>query len=304
MTFNAKQFLTNYKVASDPAHHHASPGWIAIQTCPFCNSTHHHFGMHESSGACNCWKCGPHGLLPTVMALAKVDDYSARKVIAKYTEGDQNKVKEPKRNLQEPQNTCHLPVEAKPMIEVHSNYLLRRKFDPERLERDFGLLGIGIVPGCRYNMRIIIPIYHKGILVSYQGRDVTGDSHRIRYKACMKINEARHHKHCLYGLDKVKGKSILITEGVTKVWRMGEGSVATFGIIWTLPQEALLLDFERIFILFDKGEQAQERAYKLAYGIGTHVKCAEVIELDDVEDPGDLEQDDANALMRDLGIRR
>ncbi len=114
--------------------------------------------------------------------------------------------------------------------------------------------------------------------------------------------EARHHKACLYGLDQVPGETVVIVEGITDVWRLGVGSVATFGIKYTKTQVLLLKRFKRRAILFDSADsQAQEQAEKLAKELSAF--SGETISLIiDAKDPGTMSPKDAQDLMRQLGI--
>lgn len=303
MAFNAEQFLKDYNISHDAHHHHARPGWVAVQTCPFCGSNKYHFGI-SNTGAANCWKCGRHGLIDSIKKLCKATYGKAQGIIGKY--GDGTAPKTMRNTFSAPKigdKPVIYPAGTEAMKQAHRAYLEKRNFDPDKLEQEWGLLGVGATLGV-FNNRIIVPITHNGVPVSYQGRDITGSPSRLRYRTCAKKEETRFHKHCLYGYDKAKGKNVLVTEGVTKVWRLGEGAVATFGIIWTTVQASLLLDYNHVFILFDKGEQAQEQADKLAWLLAGNIGGAEVIELEEYPDPGDMPQDEADILMRELKIRR
>ena len=137
-------------------------------------------------------------------------------------------------------------------------------------------------------------------MVSYQGRDITNKSD-MKYKACRQELELKDHKNCLYGLDQVPGGSVVGVEGITDVWRLGFGAVATFGIKYTIAQVALFLRFQNIIFLFDPEEQAQEQARKLSselIGGGRHVELIQYLESN--VDPGDMSDDDSKYLMKDL----
>jgi DNA primase len=184
----------------------------------------------------------------------------------------------------------------------HKKYLTERLYFPETLEKEWGLKGVRHLGP--YKWRIIAPIHYKGVRVSYQGRDITGKSD-LRYKACVIEDETRHHKFCLYGLDKVIGKRVVVVEGITGVWRLGPGAVATFGIAWTQAQALLLQRFPEVFILFDPGEEAQRQANELGNQLSLNGQKVEIVQIDDDDlDPGDLPQDEADDFMRQLFERR
>ena len=288
----------------EPGHKHVRPGWIGIP-CRFCQG---HAGYHlgycidptsKYAGHFRCWRCGSKKTVEVIKALTNTDIHGAYQIIKKFSIGD-NKTflsipgvkKGPTTQLE----VCKLPSGTSPMNKQHRSYLINRDFDPSKIESLWSLQGTG--PVGDYNHRIIIPIYFDGKLVSYQGRDITGKS-KMKYKACRQELEAREHKHCLYGLDQVIGNSVIAVEGVTDVWRLGPGSVATFGIEYKIAQVGLLSRFKQIFILFDSEPQAQEQARKLANSLICPERNVEIIQLSS-GDPGEMDQDEADKLMKDL----
>ena len=82
---------------------------------------------------------------------------------------------------------------------------------------------------------------------------------------------------------------------------IGIGAVATFGIKFKTEQIQLLKNFKRRFIFFDTETIAKEQAEKLANMLSGFSGDTEIIEYP--VDAGDMKQDDADSLMRDLGIR-
>lgn len=273
-------------------------GWVNIK-CPLCQGSDFYLGFHLESGAWKCWRCGTHGLHQVLKAILGDSSPFIRQTIERYTVGfitPTATVLEVKKRSQVklPQGiVSEIPKKAK-------EYLLSRKFDPELLTKTWHLDYTG--PLGDYKFRIIAPIYHEGKLVSYQGRDYTGKS-LLRYKACRKEDEVMDHQHCLYGSWLVKGDSAVVVEGIADAWRMGPGAVATFGLAWTDNQFLLLSRYKRLFFLFDGEPQAIEEAYKLADIIKINNRNIEIhiVELEG-GDPGEMDQDDANHLMKELGL--
>jgi hypothetical protein len=198
------------------------------------------------------------------------------------------------------QSICKLPKEAESLTPLCRRYLEGRRFNPDKLSRLWGLKGVG--PLGLYRFRIIAPITYHGQVVSFQARDAT-DRAELRYRACPKDQEARDHKECLYGLDAVPGDRAVVTEGITDVWRLGPGAVATFGVQFSLTQVALLQDFSRVSVLFDSGKEdpeAPKQARKLALMLNAFNVETETVELNAGGDPGKLDQKEADEIMREL----
>jgi len=285
-------------------HKHVSSGWIGIP-CLFCSGNPgYHLGYcidqaSKFAGRFICWRCGGKSIIKVLSALLMIKEPEVYPLLKQYQiDGAANYILS-RKEKRGPGVICKLPDGSSELNQSHRRYLERRKFDPDQLIDKWGIKGTG--PAGDYKHRIIIPIYHKGVLVSYQGRDITGKS-GMKYKACPQEKEGREHKHCLYGLDQVKGDSIVVVEGVMDVWRLGPGAVATFGVKFKQAQVRLLLAFKRIFILYDseaQDPQAGEQARKLANSLTDGKRQVEIIELAE-GDPGEMDQKDANSLMGDL----
>ncbi len=286
-------------------HKHVAPGWVGTP-CPFCSGNPgFHLGYcsdssHRYAGAFSCWRCGGKDRWKALSRILSVPESKVWEIIKQYSSDSPNiqKKQKPKKKAKE----CQLPPGTERMKNWHRDYLRNRRFDPIYLEKEWGLLGTG--PTGHYKHRIIIPIHFKGRIVSYQGRDIT-DKSEMKYKACPQEQEVLDHKNCLYGIDKVDGNSIVIVEGVSDVWRLGPGAVATFGIKFKEEQASQLLRFKRIFLLYDSefdDPQAGEQADKLADYLSSPSREVEKITLSE-GDPGDLSDEEAKSLINDL-IRR
>lgn len=296
---NILKFLEDYHIDHTTDHHHCSTGWVQVH-CPLCpGNRNYHLGIRLDGERCNCWRCGGHLISPVIQHLLNCTVQEARNVIQKY-EGPPLPASAPV--LSEEKHTISktklcLPIGSQELSEQHTNYLVRRKFDPKKLIHEWDLKGTLFLGA--YKFRIIAPIYFQGKLVSYQGRDITEKS-PLRYKTCPKTLEILHHKHCLYGIDKAKSDYIVVTEGITDVWRLGPGAVATFGIQWNLEQAKLLMNYKRVFIMFDKQPQAKQQAEKLANFLALTSIEVHIITLDNSDDPAEMTQYEADKLMTDL----
>ena len=194
---------------------------------------------------------------------------------------------------------------------IGAGYLRRRKFNPAKLKKKWGLRQTGpmsfLKEGDRtinYSNRILIPIKWNGEIVSFQTRDISERSDR-KYLACPIKREKIHHKNILYGKQErwERAKALIIVEGVTDVWRLGHYSVATFGTAFKMEQVLELAKAnDKFFIIFDDEPQAQKQARKLAVKLKTLGKKAYIKTVKG--DPGGMKQEDANHLVRQLLGRR
>jgi hypothetical protein len=279
-------------------------GWIQIK-CPFCYRGDGKFGLGWGNRGFNCFRCGKLPEYETVAALLRVDLSEARRLCREHRalEGHRKGLSAgPGATRVSKTHTLEtrLPYGTGPMADRHHAYLRGRGFNPEALERDWGLLGTGNLGPFAH--RIIIPIYDRDKkLICYQGRDVTGKS-PTRYKSCPDALAATPIKDCVYGLDRVEGDSVVVTEGVMKVWRLGLPAVCTFGATVSDIQMLLLRRLRRVFILFDRDEAGAEGADKLSRRLApldAHVIVV-TLGVDNPADPGDLTDADARELMTEL----
>jgi len=271
------------------------PGWVNVQ-CRFCgdNSNHGQFSPPGWPGApFICWKCGPHSLEKTIMAIEGVSWLAACKRAKQYTI-DHPIIKLPVK----PSTPGHLqlPLGTHKMEARHREYLRRRGFDPEELERKYNLLGTG--PAGHLPHRIVVPIFHRRRMVSWQARDITGLA-ELRYISAGKDKEKIFHKDILYNLDNCRGRAVITVEGITDAWRLGDGCCATFGTKVRPAQVKLLAGFDRVFFVYDGETTAQEQARRLCRMLSGMGVQAENILLGG-GDPGEMSPGDALALKREL----
>lgn len=294
--FNAEDLCLQYNIDFAQSGAHYRPGWVNI-ACPLCTGNPgHHGGFQISRGYYTCYRCGWHWLPKVIATLLNVELGKAQKIIREYSTGD---------TLEEyTQETradrLSLPPGIKPLGAVHYQYLKSRGFKP-CVARRWKLMATGIHGS--YSHRIIAPIYLDRMLVSYQGRDITGQS-SLRYKACEKKDEVCLHQHTLYGIDDVKSSSVIITEGITDVWRIGPGAVSCFGIEWTTQQARMIAArFKHFAILFDNEEQAGEKAYALYQYLTSRSLRGEILTLpEEISDPAELTDEEVIKIRKEIGI--
>lgn len=293
---------------SSPEHKHTRDGWLHV-CCPFCKDDNYHLGFSVSMGFFNCYHCGRLGVKETIARLLKVnieDVWSYIKDFYVRSSGFSviSSVQRDKRS--DVVSEIKFPPLCGPMSAIHKKYLRNRGFDPDRLEADWDLRGTGPISDKGWKFRLIIPVKLDGQIVSYQGRDVTGMS-EVRYRSCSDEVSIVPIKNCLYGIDEVRGSSVLIVEGVPSVWRLGRGAVATFGTKVTKAQQKMLMGFQRRYICFDRDpvhDAGRLAAEKLASDLSVFSGDTCVVSLPDgVKDPGDLRDDEAAMLMESCGFK-
>lgn len=290
MPFNAEKFLLDFNIPFFKEGKNVQKGWIAIN-CPFCSRDFsHHGGFNPTKGFYTCWKCGFH---PLKNVIHELTGESPIPIIKRY-ETDRIKETSIKKT---PVEYVNLP--GKNLQPRHKNYLIKRGFDPDLLEKKYKLKGTDHTGGM-YKFRIIAPIFFQTDLVSFQSRDIT-NKQELRYKACAKEYEKIFHKDILYNIDNCTGDSVIVTEGIVDVWRMGDDCCCTFGIGYRKQQVYLLSRYKYIFIIFDTDDNgvAQEKAVKLAKELSLLGCIVENIVLDS-GDVGDMSQFEAEYLKKQL----
>jgi len=198
----------------------------------------------------NCWACGPHGLVETLVAASERPWREIKALL-----GDLASKPVPER----PRGTLILPKGVGPLLPAHVKYLKRRGFDPDEIIKVWRVQGLGLVPDLRW--RLFIPIYHQGEVVSWTTRSIS-DTHSLRYRSAGLLEESLPHKELLYGEDYVR-HCVLVQEGPLDAWRIGPGAVATCGTGFSRAQVNRLSRFPVRVVCFDNEPEAQKRARQL-----------------------------------------
>jgi hypothetical protein len=237
-------------------HEHARSGWTQVD-CPYCSPHNGHFrlGFSLRHRGARCWKCGPVPAARAFAELARVPYGRARELLGGLT---------PEGYAPKARGTLRRPPGTGPLKAAHELYLEGRGFDPGRLTRLWGVLGIGQQPHARA-WSLYVPVTFGGREVSFTTRTVragaaTGAG---RYNSAKPEEEEIPHRSLLYGEDEVPGSSVIVVEGVADVWAIGPGAVATFGTAVTPAQVGRIVRFPRRAVLFDSEPDAQRAADRL-----------------------------------------
>ena len=266
--------------------------WVGIN-CVFCQDTGYHLGIHKKSKTISCWKCQTKGNIITL--IQKFHPEISVQTILKRYQGialtDNNK---PARNFNK---KCTLPKNATSTIyKPHKKYLLSRNFNPKQLYKKYQLKSIGI--DAYWGYRIIVPIYQNKQLITFIGRDITNEQ-EIRYKACPIEQSVLNPKNIIYNMQNIAQQLILV-EGVTDVWRIGNGCGATMGASLSTQQLSQILNqnIKKVYILFDNDETGKRESIKIGATLSQYIETEILTLPKDVQDPGNLCFEDVKELRK------
>ena len=291
-------FLQDCKVPFVTEGKNVSEGWVSIK-CLFCDDPSYHLGINIGGSYAYCWRCGWHPLELIITKLAgtsKVESIEILKQLRIRTEGHA-----PRKTVNKIQNNYRLPTGVSVMTARHRNYLEKRRFDPDYLEKQWKLIGTG--PGSTldridFKHRIIIPVIWNNKEVSFTSRDITGKS-QLRYITCPKEREIIPVKSILYGKQNLWKKTGICVEGPADVWRFGPQSFATLGIEFTAKQvREITRAFRRVFVCYDNDAAAISQANKLIAEL--RFREVEAYQINIASDPADMDQTVADYLVKQL----
>jgi hypothetical protein len=295
-----EDFSLDYKTEG---HKHCRPGFVNVE-CPFCTGNPgYHLSFNIKNKYFLCWRCGWHPIANSISELLHVDKTSAITIVKKYGELPDSylSIKEATTNAL----PHRLPSGVTPLLKSHKKYLINRNFDPDQLEKDWGLISCGPMSTLtttqktiNYSHRILIPIHWNGEQVSWQTRDVTGKTD-LRYAACPEEREIIKHKHVLYGKQEKWGNMGILVEGVTDVYRLGFNAFCSFGIKYTAKQLRLIAaTFVRVPVMFDDDPQAIVQAQTIIDELLFRKVDSFMVKIKG--DPASLPQKEANYIVKHL----
>ena len=117
--------------------------------------------------------------------------------------------------------------------------------------------------------------------------------------SCPQEEERIGHKELIYNWDNAED-TIIICEGQTDVWRLGDGAVCTFGLTFTDAQVNLLKKKKYRYILFDNENRAQQRADELSRKLSFSRGTTEVLRYDFLGDPGDFSDEQVQQIRKEV----
>ena len=280
-------------------HKHTRPNWVNTE-CPFCcGNPGYHLGYDTVDNKFVCWRCGGKTAWYALSGLLNVSINKAKEIIKKY-DGNVYYLNTPEPKIKVLKN-FRLPPHTE-LQKQHKNYLINRQYDPDLLEKTWGLLGTGVdsvLDKIDYKHRILIPYIWNDKIVSFDARAISKNN-QFRYMACHADRETINHKHILYGKQSAWTDTGICVEGCTDVWRMGVNSFAVSGIKYT-PQQIRIIakTFKRVALFFDPEPQAQEQAKKLINEL--KFRGVDAFNVTGYEcDAGDLPQNEADYIVKQI----
>jgi DNA primase len=152
--------------------------------------------------------------------------------------------------------------------------------------------------GGDWSWRIVAPVFDiNKNLVAFVGRAI-GDI-KPKYKISDAADIVGDPKKLLYGIHRARKNSVIIVEGITDVWRIGDNCVALLGIDWTTEQANILRAYRDRYILFDPEVKAQRQAQRLGNWLSLFPGNTEIISGLS-SDPADLSKEQAQKIKKRL----
>lgn len=266
-----------------------SKGWIGV-TCPFCDDQTNHLGINVYQKTISCFKCGTTG---NIIKYLTEHLGSFNKAINILGDAVPRELKTFEGQSYERAIKVELPSTASRKItEYHAGFLDYRNFDWKTLSDMYNLHYCGPIGSWRN--RIIAPVVHNYRLITFTSIDIS-DETEIRYKHLSDELSIIPIKHYLYGLDQTDGHSVIVTEGIFDMMRIGPGAVCTFGTKFTPEQVKLLSKFSSVKVVFDGDEAGIINGEKLANALAPFCDV-KLFTLPDGDDPDKLSLEDIEQI--------
>lgn len=301
--FDIKAYLDSKDIPYKTKGENVTRGWIEICCIlPGCSDHKEHLGINLKTLIYKCWLCGNKGhALHLIEIIEQCSEGVARHIAKKFPHDDDDSIW-----LEQEESTTKknfagvtLPQEiVNEWPQIHFDYLKSRKFDPEFIIPKYDLKPVHTVG--RYRFRVIIPIYYDKKLVSFTSMDVLRDGNRPPYMDCPIDESIIPVKECLYNIDNVPiGGKAVIYEGVTGVWRFGDGAVASFTSNLTQEQIVMLVRkrLKEVFIIYDP--DAKKKGQNMATQLSGVIPSVQQICFEK-GDPKDLSRSEIIQLKKDL----
>ncbi len=254
-----RDILQQFNIPTAPEDHHHRTDFGEQIDCPWCspNSGKWRMGITKDGHFARCWSCGGynHSVVDTLVEITHQPWEKIKDLLKQLS---------PLKELKplhkgKIHGKLKIPEGVGPLLPAHRNYLRQRGFDPEKIEKLWGLQGLGIAP--RLGWRILIPVYFQGRMVSWTTRAITEDTER-RYLNAEPSEEEISPKQILFGSDFVR-HAVVICEGAFDAMRIGPGAVATMGLAYSRSQLSQMANYPVRIVVFDNEPQAQDRAKEL-----------------------------------------
>ena len=227
----------------------------------FCSCAFHQdktpsMSFNVERGIWRCFSCGRSGNLNQICK--ELLDKSAFKILGKNFDEDAefinllNKSKEPEDYKKIPEVNLSVDGTMSRLNDDCISYLMNRGISLN-VSRDFKMryMEKGYINGTPFTKRLLIPVIEGNKTLSYEGRDITGQSNKkVLYPSKSSVNT-------LYDIDSLeRDKPVYIVEGLMDLAILREepyfkNSTSIFGSNPTRRKAALLSDFKEIIWIPD-----------------------------------------------------
>lgn len=190
-----------------------------------------------------------------------------------------------------------VPLRELPDDHIAREYLISRRFDPDKLTDQFNIGFVADVAddvSAAHAGRLYIPVMQNAELVGWQCRGLTPDAVPKYLNA-----RAMRKSTILYNYDTAKNQPfVIVVEGVPSVWRLGAAAVCMFGKSMSMAQHNLIVRTwhqKPVFLLLDNDAQVEmEQAAAL---LRKTVKTVIPVPLPDARDPADYSFDEITNIV-------
>jgi len=301
-TIDIEEYLQTRNISYDPpGSKNVGRESVGI-SCPFCgdhaDTGDNHLGIKIDTKQWNCWICGAgknKGFLSLVVKLEDCSYRQAEEILKPFTHSDMSLLQTTTDvPIRTSQGQFQLPSEAKnELLEQHRKYLKSRGFDPEYIFTKYKLKCVGPVSK-RWKHTLIAPIYFHHRIVAWTAADITRK--RVnKYKNATIEEVLIPVNQTIYNIDSAT-HTILVVEGLTDVWNIGDGAGGLYRKYATRQQLKILSDFDRVVVMLDA--DAKREAEQLANDLAGFTET-EIITLDH-GDPADMTEEEVKHLRREI----
>lgn len=298
MTFDFLRYAKDNGIPHRTRYKNLSKNWLCAINCPICgNDDGFHMGIPMDGSYSYCWRHGSSSLIAVTSALTPSIPF----VKLKEEYGGEESVVD-RLNVRKHVETLDYDFPSMLESKAAVKYLTKRGFDAEYLAEKYHL-GWGGVTG-KWAYRIILPLFHEGVVVSWQGRIIQNVPDVPRY-ITLGVEESKvDPKSVLFNQDNCIEDSVLFVEGPMDVMKFGDGALCSFGTTVTESQIQSLVRYQKVVLCFDNEESAQAKARKVAQKLSAcGVKTVMNVNLDmGDKDVGDLTQDEIKELRQGVGL--
>lgn len=265
------KFLEDYKIP-----YRMRKDWANV-CCPYCADTGFHLGL-ASNGAATCFRCGSHNINAVIHELIHCTAHDAKRISRAYFRASSSSTNDMALSA----SVCEIPTSGDILKNRNAYRYLRERFSWMSLEEFIQMVKAYAITYTSKTFndymlagRIVFPLIHNGVSVSYQARDYTGNSN-AKYMTASKSNESMFHKELLYGEDYVPYNTIIVCEGVFDALSIGKGAVHTFGVKFSKAQVEALYAYDTVYIAYDMDKAGCLGASALARELKHRVKVKRI----------------------------